>query len=558
VIRALLLFALCAPLFLYGLGGRPLWDIDEGMHSATSKVIVTSGDWIVPTHNGEPFRDKPILHNWFVALAFLGLGFTELAARLPAALLGLLTVVVTWFLGRSLLGARAALLSGAALATTMLWMVMSRTVTHDISLAFFVTASMALFWAAYRSTERRGRCMLLFHAAVGFAVLAKGPLGIVLPGLAIGAFLLSQRRPGFVKEMRLGLGALIVVAIAAPWYVAVSLADPGYASGFFLRKNIGGFLSGGGSHVQPFYYYGPGLLGGFLPWSFVLPVAAYHVARGAKRAASEVREPAAAAFLLSWVGTGLVFFSAAAAKLITYILPLFPGLALMVGWLFADLFAAGRARYRAGLALGHAFAVAVALAAACAVWIWPPPDLEAKYGLELSLLAPLAIFLLAFAALGAFAVARARPRTLFASYAALAVGVLGYFTLVVAPVVDDYRSMKGLLAKMEPLLAPGEGLAFFERIKESALFYSDRRCRALIQPEEVEQHLAAGERVFLFNDQKNMHELAALEGKAFPVYQEGEVVVLSNRPGRLFGYEGPIVGFEGVPWETGARREESP
>src|SRR5512135_3040285 len=99
-----LLLLLCFALFFFRLGARPLWDVDEGMHASTSKDMVLSGDWVTPTFNGQNFYDKPVLHNWFVAVSFLVFGFTESAARLPSAILGLGGVLLTYLLGRKMFG----------------------------------------------------------------------------------------------------------------------------------------------------------------------------------------------------------------------------------------------------------------------------------------------------------------------------------------------------------------------------------------------------------------------------------------------------------------------
>ena len=119
------------------------------MHAATSKDMVLSGDWITPTVNGEPFFDKPAFHNWLVALAFVVFGFTEFAARLPNAMMGLGCVLVTYLLGRRLYGPGAAFLGAVVLATAAEFFVLSRTVMHDMSLAFFVTLGLALWFVGY-------------------------------------------------------------------------------------------------------------------------------------------------------------------------------------------------------------------------------------------------------------------------------------------------------------------------------------------------------------------------------------------------------------------------
>ena len=137
-----LLVALCLVLFFFHLGARPLWDIDEGTHAATSKTMVLTGDWITPKHNGENFYDKPAMYNWLVAGAYEVMGFTELASRLPSAILGLACVFVTYLLGRGMFNPLAGFLGASVLATSLMFLIHARFVVHDIALAFFVTLAL--------------------------------------------------------------------------------------------------------------------------------------------------------------------------------------------------------------------------------------------------------------------------------------------------------------------------------------------------------------------------------------------------------------------------------
>jgi 4-amino-4-deoxy-L-arabinose transferase-like glycosyltransferase len=218
------------------------------MHAATSKDMVLTGDWITPTVNGEPFFDKPAFHNWLIALSFLVFGFTELAARLPNAIMGIATVVVTYSVWTAVLW-RAAFVSAVVLATSGMFFVLSRTVMHDMSLTFFVTLGLALFLEGYARDEGGRYWILGSYAAFGFAVLAKGPAGALIPAL----------------------------------------------------------------------------IGGFIPWSLFLPLA---LVRAWRRRRADSRGETS--FLLFWTAVYFVVFSLAASKLSTYILPMYPPLALLV------------------------------------------------------------------------------------------------------------------------------------------------------------------------------------------------------------------------------------
>jgi len=338
----LLLVSVCLVLFFARLGDIPLYDNDEGIHAVTSKEMVLSGDWVTTTFNGEPFYDKPVLYNWFAAVAFLIFGFTEFAARLPAALLGLGSVLATYALGRRLAGPMLGFLGGMILATSPEFITLSRAVVHDISLVFFVTLTLCLFYCGFTASTGTKRYLLPFYAATGFAVLAKGPVGLVLPGATIGLFLILRGQLSFIKHMFLGWGVLIFLIVVAPWYVLISLENTEYAGYFFIQQNLMNFLSSRQArHPEPFYYYLPVLMGGFMPWSVFLPLA---VVDPLRRRLSQIED--GPLFLLIWFGVVLIFFSAAASKLGTYILPLFPAVALLVANVFKRRMAEPTARFR--------------------------------------------------------------------------------------------------------------------------------------------------------------------------------------------------------------------
>ena len=327
-----ILVLLCLVLFFLFLGNRPLWDVDEGMHAATSKDMILSGDWITPQLNGENFYDKPVLFNWLVAISLLVFGFTEFAARLPAAVLGTGSVLVTYFLGRRLFSPTVGFLGGVILATGVEFIILSRVVVHDIALTLFVTLALTFFYRGFTDTSRRKSVWLLFYAALGLAVLAKGPIGVLLPGLIIFLFLVIKRRLNIIRDMQLGWGILIFLAVAAPWYVLIMLKNNDYAGYFFIQQNLAYFFSGESRHPRPFYYYFPILMGGFFPWSLFLPAALF---RALRRGFGKTED--GTLFLMLWFGAVFLFFSTASSKLSTYILPLFPAISLLTAALWRDL-----------------------------------------------------------------------------------------------------------------------------------------------------------------------------------------------------------------------------
>jgi len=433
--------------------------------------MVVSGDWITPTLNGEPFFDKPAFHNWLVALAFVGFGFTEFAARLPNATLGLGCVLLTYLAGRRLYGPGAAFLGAVVLASAAEFFLVSGTVLHDMSLALFVTLGLALWLAGYSSGARKRRWFLLSYAAFGGAMLAKGPIGVLLPGAVVFLFLASRRELRFLGRMSLGSGLLIGLAVAAPWYLAVALRNPDYARYFLVELNFGSFLSEEVSHPEPLHYYLPVLLMGFLPWSVFLPAA---LVRAWQRRDEDA--DGATWFLLLWAGLYLVFFSAAESKLPTYILPIFPPLALLVGRLWHELAVAPTPALRK--ALLWSFAPFLLLPVAALLWVRTPllvlTELAGQHGLALAKAAsPLIALAVGLAAAFALVLAR-RIRTGFAAVT-LSFAAFAALTLVfIVPVMNMHQSSREMALKLDELLPEGEPMANYSDTRGAALFYTDR------------------------------------------------------------------------------------
>lgn len=520
----LILVLLCLTLFFFRLGNRPLWDVDEGMHAATSKDMVLTGDWITPKLNGDNFYDKPILYNWFAAISFLVFGFTAFAARLPAALLGLGGVMITYLLGRRMAGPTVGFLSGVILATSVEYIILSRNVIHDISLAFFVTLALFFFYTGFKNERHRRMYLLVFYASLGFAVLAKGPLGVLLPALIVGLFLILEGKLSFLKEMEMGWGVLIFLAIAAPWYILISLRNRDYGQYFFIQQNLMRFLSPEAHHSQPFYYYLPVLLGGFLPWSWCLPLALIRAFRGRIRNMGEET-----VFVVLWFVVVFAFFSLASSKLSTYILPLFPAVSLLVGMLWHDLLRTPTPALRKGFLYCFIPIMGILLLAVLYIWINPPASLESGFGVGLTRLNALFHGILGGAALSLFLFLNKNYRAFFATTAGLIVFVFLFILVVMVPSVNPYRSTKGLAQRLDRLAPPGEKLVFFEKLKDSALFYTNRRALVLDTTQQLMDYLASPQRVFCVIEKESLDKLEKLDEMAYVIDHEGDKLIISNR-----------------------------
>jgi 4-amino-4-deoxy-L-arabinose transferase-like glycosyltransferase len=520
-VLVLTLITLCLILFFLRLGARPLWDVDEGKHAVTSMEMVRSGDWITPTFNGEPFFDKPILFNWLAAAAFLVFGFTEFAARLPAAILGTGCVLLTYLLGRKLANATVGLLGGVILATALEFVILSRTVVHDISLVFLVTLAFYLFYLAYQDHRHRRRNLLFFYAVMGLAVLAKGPLGLALPAMVIGLFLIFERKLSFIKQMQIGWGILIFLAVASPWYILMCLKNPGYAEYFFIYQNLGSFGSAHPRHPAPFFYYVPVLFGGFFPWSCFLPLAIIYAVRKRFQIA-----PGATAFLVIWIGVIFIFFSIAGSKLPTYILPIFPAASLLTALLWHELLKAPTPEIRRGFWVSFLPVVIIFMVALIYLGMHPLVQVEHESGVTVRQMNLVAFWLVGSVVIAGVFLISKKDHAFFGALVVMVVTTLHLFMLVIVPSVNPYRSTKELALQYDRLIPPGEKFAFCGRIKETALFYTGRRAQVMKKPDQIQNYLDSDKKVYCIITRNRYSDLNT---PVYVVAQEGDKLLVSNK-----------------------------
>jgi len=358
----LLIAGLATLILLPNLGGPPLWDEDEPRNAACSLAMWAGGDWVVPTFNGRLRVEKPALVNWLHLAGFAAAGVNETGARLGSALLTLGTCLLTWRIAGLLFRADVALWAGVAMATSLWTGIAGRAATPDAPLAFFTTLAL---WVFVRGTAtgpdgrwRNGPTRVSSATAVGIgascglALLTKGPVGLVLPLLAIGLFAWWQAAadPGrdgapaarFVAAAAAawrGLRPLIIAAtavlVAAPWYLAVTLRTEGvWFREFLFVHNVGRFAAPMEGHSgSTLLYYPLVILLGLFPWSMAAALIGH-------RAIAAVRTDSPSApgmrLILAWLAAWIVPFSLAGTKLPGYVWPAYPALACAIGLFVAD------------------------------------------------------------------------------------------------------------------------------------------------------------------------------------------------------------------------------
>ena len=359
-----------------GFWPTPFWDEDEPRFAAIARTMLETGDWVVPTYNGTLAVDKPVLMHWCMAACFGVFGTSEVAARLPSAVATVLTALVLLRAGTRWFSPLAGMLAAFAYVGCLLVAVESHAATPDAILTALTTWATVLIAEAFipgvgSATPATGRLDLgraaLAGALMGLAVLCKGPIGFVGPLAVVLPWVWGvelQRRLKRCEDWNVGgltrqacvavldtlratrivTVTLAMLAVAAPWYVAVGMRTAGaWPAGFFFIHNVGRFAAPMEKHGGGVFYHPLGLLVGFFPWSCFLPLAVVLAGWRLWKRAAPRPEASALTLVLFWMAVWVGAFSAAATKLPNYIMPAYPAAALLVAALGAE--AASRARW---------------------------------------------------------------------------------------------------------------------------------------------------------------------------------------------------------------------
>jgi 4-amino-4-deoxy-L-arabinose transferase-like glycosyltransferase len=309
--------------FFYGIGDYSLKEPDEGRYAEIPREMNELHDYVVPHLNYVRYFEKPPLLYWTTAASFKLFGTNEWAFRFPNALSAFLCVIFLYFFIRRWFNEQMAFLSSIILITSFSFLAMARIVTTDMLFTMCLFLSLLLFYGYYR--EKKPFFIYLFYVAIAAATLAKGPVALILMGGTILIFLFTERNFRFIMEMKLIKGLAIYLTITLPWIIAISLREKEFLYFFFMDQHILRFLTSKHKRSGPIYYFLPVLFGGMFPWSIFIPRAIANTWKN-----KELR------LMLIWVFVVFAFFSVSGSKLPPYILPLFPPIAIILGYLFHE------------------------------------------------------------------------------------------------------------------------------------------------------------------------------------------------------------------------------
>jgi len=549
-VQIAILIGFCVVLYFLNLGRWDLWNPDEPRYAQVAREMVDRGDWLLMHYNGKVYADKPPLFFWLIAFSsFVWQGFSSFSVRFPAAFFGTLTVLLTFFLGRTLYSSRIGFLSGLILATSFEFSYLSTRANIDTTLTFFSTASLLCFFLWYRRRQDKGknikkaevevkveqkaktRNLLIygFYVGMALATLTKGPVGFILPLFVSLTYLVVQKDWEGIKRMRLLSGVVLFLAIVLLWYLpAVSKGGEDYLQATLFRHTIDRYTQGW-SKGRPIYYYLYNFPINFLPWVFFIPAA---VVYGFSR--EKVEKRGEFLFLFLWFVLVFAFFSLSKGKRALYLLPLYPAISLMVGKLWDDFISTPMDHFRnAWISIPLYGLMGMTLAAGAALpWV-----LSIKFPSYLPYGLPIT-FLLVGGSMVMFVLYR------FKNYGAilfLLVGMVAgghfYTSRVIFPLVNQYKSARFIAQEITTRIQPGEKLAVYGRISTGPFNYYTGIVPILdlADMKDFFSVLESSERIFCLLDYKNFSQFRKMEGRprvqliSRRMIGDDEIVLVSNR-----------------------------
>ena len=368
--------------FFHGLTALGLVGPDEPRYANIARDMAAGSDWVTPRLHGEPWLEKPILYYWVAAVGYRVLGDGELAARLPSVLGALTTMLALGWVAWRFYGPTTAALFALVFPSSIAMVGFTRAATPDM--LFTSTLALALAAAAPLILLNTRRAVwayqVAFGAALGLAMLAKGPAGIVLGGASTLLGALLTKRGARVWRLTAPWTLASFGIVALPWYVLCALRNPDFFQVFFVSHNVQRFLAPVFHHEQPFWYFGPVLLLGLSPWTAAIVAT---VREAATRLTRRPWTGSPSIFFAGWVLFPLAFFSFSQSKLPGYVLPTVPAAALLLAHALALAIQYNPRRARA-VGLGTA-----AVLGAITVTFIASPAVESA-GLEAGAVRPLA------------------------------------------------------------------------------------------------------------------------------------------------------------------------
>ncbi len=322
-IDILILVSLLGGLFFFMLGVRPLSVPDEANYAEITREMFINHDYITPYLNGIKFFDKPILLYWFGVGCFKFFGIHLWSLRSVNALMGLCGCLATYVTARKCYDRTTGFFAAFILGTSVLYFVLLHLYTMDLMVTVFIAVTLFAFILGMKSEKHRLQYFMCAAISSGLAVLTKGLIGILLPGIVIMVWSLVYHQWKWFNGLTLIVCSSLFLMIVMPWHLLAAFENPSFLYFYFIEHHLIRFESGAVGHIKPFWYYIPVMCWGFYPWIVFLPEVMYLILRN--RSAFKIEFYFVFSALLIFI-----FFTLSKAKLVPYILVVFPPLAILI------------------------------------------------------------------------------------------------------------------------------------------------------------------------------------------------------------------------------------
>ena len=492
-------------LFFIGLGAYPLLDPDEPVYGQVAKEMVRSGGWLTPHYNGHFWFDKPPLHYWLSAASMKVFGVNELAARLPSAIMAVLVVLLVYLLASHDFGKRVGIFAAIVMATCLQQIILARAAVTDMTFVFCLIFALYSYrrWLTSESTLWAALC----GVATGLGMLTKGPVAPLLLSVTFVIHLYWTRKLSRLKSLDTLVAVAAVLIVGLPWFAAMyHLHRVDFVNDFIIKNNFQRFLRPEHAKVTGHWYSYfmniPILFVFFFPWSVFLIQSIRKCAR--------INDGTKLAIVWSVIVFG--FFSLSKTQLVTYIFPLYPAIAVLVG---VFLEAASVRDIHKPLYAGLGASIALAAGLIQTVHHLKYHDAE-KSVMILSILLPLT-FLIAI-------IRMRRPNDVVKI---IGVGMMVFtlwMTFGIGPFIGKYVSMKDITRSIPN--SPAVRIIQFDAEKPSFLFYSDRQPEQISDPAKVKDLLAEEQPICVIAKKKRANILSA---PGLTEIEKGDFVIIENQ-----------------------------
>lgn len=529
-------------LFFILLGTRPLFVPDEGRYAEIAREMISRSDYVTPYLNSIKYFEKPIFFYWLGAAAIKIGGLNLWSLRSINALLGLLGCLLTYFTARKLYDRKTGLLAALILGTSTLYFVMAHMISLDLPVTVLIAACLFAFILGIQHPPSLKRRFYLWgaSAAAALAVLTKGLIGLVFPGMIIFVWILLLNDWRILKQLYLPSCIVIFLLIAAPWHVLVGERNPEFFYFYFVQQHFLRYTTKDVGHYQPVWFFLPTLAIGYFPWLVFLPQALAHALPRWRERVQHKNE----LFFLLWAVLIFIFFSFSKSKLIPYILPVLPPLAILT----AVYLKTAIADKKIGLKIGFICLVIISAFFSYVLYHFIKTSLlPDKHWASIWLNIAGSILLIGslYCCYCAFSKPCRATLTL--------VGVTWLFLiscLIAIPAIDN-RTILPLANKINSVLQPADEVVAYDQYYQDLPFYVKRKITILNWQNELTygmqhqdtsdwmiddatfwQRWKSDKRLFVIMDMDNFHQLGIIQPnvKYYVLDKTNANVLISNKP----------------------------